>query len=510
MYKSFSTKADSKAVATKLASIKTEISRTANATSASDPKIIYLDRVCRTCLMEREKDQLKDLFQCRLAETIMSCTRIMVANALVTFPLKMSTHVAVTESDGLPCHICTSCCEELERCFNFQQMTKASDATIRSLIEKSVVIKQDSETKYEVLNVVLTDSQGNAEASAIVVPLEELRFQLINSNNSVEQELQNIKPDSESEKSIENCPLAIESSVKGTDDCPLNINPVSLANESTATVPPNNDASEHLSAARESTILRNLKQELSEFIGSNCTAISKEVEIVDVHEDDEMINVDYLKDALTEEYIQIMETQLAPTLPSSKEEQLEQEHLHNLIHASMEAEEPRDRQQREHANESDTMHCKICDVQFNKRRLYWKHVHQKHSEVSKIDLCADSDYLSFFFQKRFECQLCSKKFAENAALKSHMLRHTGEKTHVCDCHMRKHTGEEKAKKVACSICSKAFSANHDLLIHMRTHTKEKPYGCSVCEKRFMLRVHLTVHMRSHTGEKPFACSLCEK
>lgn len=64
--------------ATKQAPMKIELSRALRTVSGCDPKIIYLDRVCRTCLVEREKDQLKDLFEFCLADTIMSCTRITV------------------------------------------------------------------------------------------------------------------------------------------------------------------------------------------------------------------------------------------------------------------------------------------------------------------------------------------------------------------------------------------------------------------------------------------------
>uniref|UniRef100_A0A182LY91 Protein krueppel n=1 Tax=Anopheles culicifacies TaxID=139723 RepID=A0A182LY91_9DIPT len=507
--------------------MKIGISRTTRAWAppSADPRIIYLDRVCRTCLSEKEKNQLKDLFELSLAETIMSCTSL-----------------TVTESDGLPCHICTDCCMELERSFNFRQMSKASDATIRSLIEKSVVIKQDSETKYEVLNVVLTDSDGNTETSAVVVPIEELRFQLMNTNRAVVEAKAegNIairdRKASQIHSAQLNSTITLDPSPNGKETGvgeELSVNPNDLLNEPIPTTTLNKEAAApaQTQALRESTILRNLKQELSEFIGSNCTAISKEVEIVDENEDDELIHVDYLKDALTEEYIQIMETQLASAaVAGNKEEQLEQEHLNNLIHASMEAEDPRDRHKPDECLERDTTHCKICDVQFNKRKLYQKHVNRKHSE------------------KRFECNHCPRKFAEKSVLKNHMLRHTGEKTHVCDVcearfyektllnvHMRRHTGlrpyacelcdkrfttrsilnthqkvHNDPRPHICNVCQKGFKLSWQLKAHSRVHTDEKPFECPYCHKRFNQNGNLVVHIRTHSGEKPFKCKVCDK
>ncbi|XP_058129259.1 zinc finger protein ZFP2-like isoform X2 [Anopheles coustani] len=471
------------------------------------PKIIYLDRICRTCLVEKEKDQLKDLFAQSLAEAIMNCSG-----------------VSISESDGLPCHICIDCCIEVERCFNFRQMSEQSDATIRSLIEKSVIIKQDSETKYEVLNVVLTDSDGNTETSAVVVPIEELRFQLVNTSNTP---IEHPFPESISSPIAESYTLS-SAPLDGTisdekkshpnspeEDCSLQLNPSDLLNEPPPTPPPGNSLAMKYSIStapvrdsRESVIYKNLKQELSEFIGNSCGAISKETALVDDNEDDEIINVDYLKDALTEEYIQNMEHQLASSVSAATEEEMEQEHLNNLIHASMEAEAPHYSQKNWDLHPENTLHCNVCDIQFTERRLYRKHVKRKHSE------------------KRFECNHCPKKFAEKSLLKNHMLRHTGEKTHICDVckarfyeksllnvHMRRHTG---TKPYACDKCDKSFTTrsilttHQKLKAHERIHTNEKPFECPYCPKRFNQNGNLVVHIRTHSGEKPFKCKLCDK
>ncbi|XP_052868547.1 zinc finger protein 846-like [Anopheles cruzii] len=479
--------------------------------SVRDPEIIYLDRICRTCLVEKEKDQLKDLFEYCLAETIMSCSG-----------------VSITESDGLPCHICLDCCTEMERCCNFRQMSEQSDATIRSLIEKSVVIKQDSETKYEVLNVVLTDSNGNTETSAVVVPIEEFRFQLMNTHAAA-------LPEQREESAVGGVPEphplpAVPKPVaiitpptvakEPEEEYAVTVNPSELLNEPAQSPPA--EMIQHVTGGvatevdlKESIILRNLKRELSEFIGSSCNAMSKEAEIVDDNEDDEMIHVNYLKDALTEEYIQIMEHQLASSVsasgapprvtvhPGTAQEQLEQEHLNNLINASMEAEEPRSAADsgKTEPNE-DTRYCKLCDMQFTERRLYRKHVRRKHSE------------------KRFECSSCPRKFAEKSLLSQHLLRHTGEKAHgckVCDArfydkpmlnlHMRSHSG---VRPYACELCDKRFATRSSLTTHLKVHGEPRPHVCAVCQKGFKLSWQLKAHSRIHTNEKPFECPHCQK
>ncbi|XP_058448752.1 uncharacterized protein LOC131428722 [Malaya genurostris] len=532
-------------------------SRTSTTSTSDTPTIVYLDKICRTCLEEKEKDQLKDLFEFALAETVMECANI-----------------TIEEADGLPCHICVKCLEEVERICSFRQQCERSDVSIRSLIEKSVIIRQDCETKYEVLNVILTDAEGNTETSAVVVPVEELRFQLMNGSSTVTETV----PDSMSipivgiNKTVQFEALEeveetgqIEVSTSDTNfrlnfPVPVDLletednvetqlsyvpsiimNPSELLNEPEA---PQICQPDELSQQEESTVLENLKKELSEFIGN----IPKEQELDD-NDDDEMIHVDYLKDALTEEYIQSMEKQLASSVTRSDDSvqhRLEQEHMASLINDEDRLlAGDRSQQQGLTGNESierqlsadsspgtskgNVRHCKICDIDFESTRHYHNHM-KKHSE------------------KRFECPHCSRKFSEKFVLKNHILRHTGEKTHVCDqcdarfyqknmlnIHKRRHSNERRyncetcgkrfksksllnthnkihlgEKSHKCLVCSKGFTLSWQLKAHSRIHTNEKPFECPYCQKRFNQNGNLMIHIRIHTGEKPFQCEICAK
>lgn len=385
--------------------------------AAENPKIIYLDRVCRTCLVEKEKEQLKDLFEFCLAETVMACVNI-----------------SIEESDGLPCHICLDCLQEVERIFNFRQMCDRSDVTIRNLIEKSVVINQDSQTKYEVLNVVLTDADGNTETSAVVVPIEELRFQLMNggSTNSVvpsetinipvmelndaveltaglsnELKSENITIDIPKDSlevgfSTPTDMLVTDESMEETqieEDLPITVNPSELLNEPTPTPPLIDIIDQEEQRQEDSSAIDHLKQELSEFIGSGCTDLAKDQELDD-NDDDEMIHVDYLKDALTEEYIQIMEKQLASSVTRSNDplqDRLEQENFDSLINDEERiqvgdqqqdclndgriTEDDSDGDDKLNDGDGKERYCKHCDKEFEDNRQYKKHM-RKHSEVS--------------------------------------------------------------------------------------------------------------------------------
>ncbi|XP_071011066.1 B-cell lymphoma 6 protein-like isoform X3 [Oncorhynchus clarkii lewisi] len=118
----------------------------------------------------------------------------------------------------------------------------------------------------------------------------------------------------------------------------------------------------------------------------------------------------------------------------------------------------------------------------------------------------------------FFCNECDFKFADDGALKLHMLQTHSDKPYKCDrcqavfrykgnlaSHKTVHTGE---KPYRCNICGAQFNRPANLKTHTRIHSGEKPYRCETCGARFVQVAHLRAHVLIHTGEKPYPCEIC--
>uniref|UniRef100_A0A8C2C4P0 B-cell lymphoma 6 protein homolog n=2 Tax=Cyprinus carpio TaxID=7962 RepID=A0A8C2C4P0_CYPCA len=133
---------------------------------------------------------------------------------------------------------------------------------------------------------------------------------------------------------------------------------------------------------------------------------------------------------------------------------------------------------------------------------------EMHSEYSDSS-CENGTYF---------CNECDSKFAEEEALKRHMLQVHSDKPYKCDrcqaafrykgnlaSHKTVHTGE---KPYRCNICGAQFNRPAILKTHTRIHSGEKPYKCETCGARFVQVAHLRAHVLIHTGEKPYPCDIC--
>lgn len=96
--------------------------------------------------------------------------------------------------------------------------------------------------------------------------------------------------------------------------------------------------------------------------------------------------------------------------------------------------------------------------------------------------------------KKFQCDICGKKFAMNHKLTHH-------KAYV-------HEGKTPQYKLLCPLCGKGFPSKQKLNKHIDVHENNRRYKCQYCEKAFVLKENCKAHERIHTGERPFSCRVC--
>ena len=85
--------------------------------------------------------------------------------------------------------------------------------------------------------------------------------------------------------------------------------------------------------------------------------------------------------------------------------------------------------------------------------------------------------------KTYTCDECNAIFTKYTSLKSHLLKHSGEKKYKCD------------------HCTKTFFSSSSLKIHVRVHTGDRPFKCKECPRKFSDPSNFNKHKRWHAKQK---------
>ena len=122
--------------------------------------------------------------------------------------------------------------------------------------------------------------------------------------------------------------------------------------------------------------------------------------------------------------------------------------------------------------------CNQCEKSFGHKNSYNLHVRTIHEKL-----------------KPFKCDTCQMAFSEKQKVKKHILSvHTAK--------------NEVEKKFPCDICTKKFVSGGALRFHMKIHQDKIP--CGQCGKLILPHTMKQHVARIHEGSKKIDCHLCGK
>lgn len=155
-----------------------------------------------------------------------------------------------------------------------------------------------------------------------------------------------------------------------------------------------------------------------------------------------------------------------------------------------------------------------------------KHEYQNNDEMSVVDGLLNLVEIPQIQsnnceERRFECELCEKKFTAMSSLKSHLKKGYHKKeTFTCELccaafedreSFKKHTNvEHDGKRYSCEICGNTYKERRSLNVHKSIHSQQDQVSCDICNKQFRHKEFLGRHMLIHTNKEKFKCDICSK
>ena len=121
--------------------------------------------------------------------------------------------------------------------------------------------------------------------------------------------------------------------------------------------------------------------------------------------------------------------------------------------------------------------CIFCHRPFKHKKDMVRHMQEQHSGM----------------EKKYECEVCCKKFMRADALR---------------CHMRKH---ETHLDFVCSYCDRGFGKPGELNAHMLLHitNEDTNYYCQFCGEKFAILSLLKPHLMAHSTSHMWHCHSCQ-
>ena len=152
-----------------------------------------------------------------------------------------------------------------------------------------------------------------------------------------------------------------------------------------------------------------------------------------------------------------------------------------------------------------------CDICFKKYRYLIKHKRHSHNITGDIYL---------------KCDRCDKSFTSGAILLGHIKReHLGIKRKRCKCshcdrtfpsgfHAKHHEFREHRelftdKIYECDKCGKQYGAKEKLAIHMKDSHTDQMVACKICGKKYRPQ-SMRIHMKITHDTKKIPCEQCGK
>ncbi|CAL1272654.1 unnamed protein product [Larinioides sclopetarius] len=147
--------------------------------------------------------------------------------------------------------------------------------------------------------------------------------------------------------------------------------------------------------------------------------------------------------------------------------------------------------------------CQVCDKRFNNEAVCIAHVRRHANNPFKCVICTDTFYSLHKFREHSEtsmhlndeclrtCNICNKKFVLSSDLLNHLKIHDLSACHVC------------------RICVQGFNGIKYFLDHLKFHSDTHPYQCSLCHEIFRSVQEYTIHRRMHINDSPYACTICK-